>query len=44
MLYFGLNYSEYPGEGYGIGLVISICFTLSTLGYFIWKYRNYEDL
>ena len=44
MLYFGLNYSQYPDEGYGYGLAAAMIFTLSTLGYFIWKYRDYEDL
>lgn len=44
ILYFGLNYSEYPGEGYGIGLVISILFTVMMLGLFLWKYRHSEDL
>jgi hypothetical protein len=43
MLYFGLNYSEYPGEGYGYGLAASILFFLLTCARFIWKYRNIED-
>jgi len=43
VLYFGLNYSNYPGEGYGIGLTISILFTLCMVGRFLWKYRNYND-
>jgi hypothetical protein len=43
MLYFGLNYSNHPGEGYGYGLVITIIFFLFTLGGLIWKYRNVED-
>jgi hypothetical protein len=43
ILYFGLNYSEYPGEGYGIGLGISIAFTLFMLGRFLWTYRHYQD-
>ena len=42
--YFGLRYSEYPGEGYGYGLVAAILFTVGTLCLFIWKYRNYEDV
>lgn len=44
VFYFGLNYSRYPGEGYGIGLALSLLFTLSMLGRFLWKYRNYEDI
>jgi len=43
MLYFGLNYSDHPGEGYGYGLVATILFFLFTCGRFIWKYRNIED-
>jgi hypothetical protein len=44
VLYFGLNYTEYPGEGYGVGLVISIVFTVMMLGMFLWKFRNHEDV
>lgn len=44
VFYFGLNYTNYPDEGYGYGLVISICFTLFMLSRFIWKYRHYEDI
>lgn len=44
MLYFGLNYAEHPGEGYGYGLVGSILFFLVSIGRFLWKYRNYEEL
>ena len=43
ILYFGLNYSNYPGEGYGVGLCISIAFTVCMVGRFLWKYRDYED-
>ena len=43
MLYFGLNYSMYPGEGYGYGLVFTILFFLIMSARFIWKYRNIED-
>lgn len=43
ILYFGLNYSNEPGEGYGVGLVISILFTLTMIGRFLWKTRNYVD-
>jgi hypothetical protein len=44
MLYFGLNYSEFPGEGYGYGLVASILFLIFSLVRLVWKYRNVEDL
>lgn len=43
MLYFGLNYSMYPGDGYGYGLVATIIFFIVTCGRLIWKYRNVED-
>ncbi len=43
VVYFGLMYSAYPGEGYGWWLTFFIVFTLFTLGRFIWKYRNYTD-
>lgn len=44
VLYFGINYSDSPGEGYGYGLAISIAFTFCTLVLFAWKYRNHEEL
>jgi len=43
MLYFGLNYSQYPGEGYGYGLIASILFFLYSVFRFIWKYKDIED-
>ena len=44
VLYFGINYSNEPGEGYGYGLIVAVAFTFSTLTYFAWKYRNHEEL
>lgn len=43
MLYFGLNYSNHPGEGYGYGLMATFIFLAFTIGRFLWKYRNIED-
>jgi hypothetical protein len=43
VLYFGLNYTNYPGEGYGYGLAVAIIFTVFMLVRFIWKYRHYDD-
>ena len=43
ILYFGLNYSNYPEEGYGYGLAGSIAFTLAMAGRFIWKYKDYSE-
>jgi hypothetical protein len=42
-LYFGTNYAAFPGEGYGYGLVFSICFTLFGFARFLWKYRHHEE-
>lgn len=44
VLYFGLNYSEYPGEGYGYGLIITIAFTLTMMARFLWRFRDTEDV
>ena len=43
MLYFALNYSSYPGVGYGYGLIGTILLLIFTVGRFIWKYRHVED-
>ncbi len=44
VLYFGINYSAYPDEGYGYGLIASIVFTVTSLVLFAWKYKDVEDL
>ncbi|MBC7466331.1 MAG: hypothetical protein H7256_10095 [Bdellovibrio sp.] len=44
VLYFGINYSLSPDEGYGYGLAASIAFTFCSLVLFAWKYRNHEEL
>lgn len=43
MLYFGLNYAMYPGEGYGWGLLASVSATLGSFAYFVWKNRFETD-
>ncbi len=43
MIYFGLHYSNHPGEGYGYGLVATILFLVFTMARFIWKYKDIED-
>lgn len=43
LLYFGLNYAEHPGEGYGYGVIASILFLLFSIGRFLWVYRDIED-
>ena len=44
VMFFGLNYSQYPGEGYGYGLVASILLTVFTLFRLVQKYKGREDL
>lgn len=43
MLYFGLKYAEFPGEGYGYGLATTIFVLVFLLGKFLWKYKDVED-
>lgn len=43
ILYFGSNYSSKPGQGYGIGLVVTIIFTVAMLIRFIWRYKDYAE-
>jgi hypothetical protein len=43
MMYFGLQYSNYPDEGYGYGLAATFAFLIFTIGRFIWKYRHIDD-
>jgi hypothetical protein len=43
IIYFGMNYTNHPGRGYGIGLAISILFTLVMIIRFLWKYRHYKS-
>lgn len=43
IMYFGLNYSMYPGEGYGYGLATCIALTMMNFAYFIWTFRNYSE-
>lgn len=40
LLYFGLNYSQYPGEGYGYGLVATLIVTVCSFAYFLWSNRG----
>ena len=43
MMYFGLKYSENPGEGYGYGLIATIVVLVAGLARLIWKYKDIED-
>ena len=42
LVYFGLMYSAYPGEGYGYVLCGVITFTLVMITRFLWKYRHHD--
>ena len=44
VLYFGINYSMYPDEGYGYGLIFAIALTVVGLLKLIWKYKDTEEL
>ncbi len=37
ILYFGINYSNHPGEGYGYGLAVVCAFTVISSLIFIWR-------
>lgn len=41
ILYCGIHYASYPGEGYGWGLIFSILLSLCNFGLFI--YKNWEE-
>lgn len=43
LLYFGSMYSKEPGRGWGIALCCAILFTLTMVGRFIWKYKDYSE-
>lgn len=43
LLYFLVNYSNYPGRGYGYGAIISLTLLVVTIVLFLWKYRNIDD-
>ena len=44
VLYFGLMYSDHPGDGYGYGLIAACAFTTLSLVRFAWKYKDVEDI
>ena len=43
MLYFGLNYSDHPGEGWGYGLALTVFVLFFTVGRFLWIFKDIED-
>jgi hypothetical protein len=43
ILYYGMHYARYPGEGYGWGLFGFIIASLANFGLFLWKTRNDEN-
>lgn len=40
LLYFGSYYSSFPGQGYGWGLAAVCAFSVGSLLYLAWRYRN----
>jgi hypothetical protein len=40
LLYFGTYYSSFPGRGYGWGLASIAAFSVGSLLYLAWRYRN----
>lgn len=43
LVYFGLMYSAYPGEGWGYALAGCVAFTFVMVARFLWKYRHHDD-
>lgn len=43
LLYFGINWGNHPGQGYGYGFFASIVFAVSTFSYFLWRNRKYKE-
>ena len=43
ILFFGIMYSLYPGDGYGWGLLVSCVVTVFTFSYFIWSQSGKEE-
>jgi hypothetical protein len=37
VMFFGLNYSMYPGEGYGYGLALALFASVANISYFIYS-------
>ncbi len=43
ILYFGINWGNYPGEGYGYGFFASVMFGVINFSYFLWRNRKYKE-
>jgi hypothetical protein len=43
ILYFGAEYAENPGEGYGYGLCAALLLLVINFGVFLWRYRDVQD-
>lgn len=43
LVFFGLMYSAYPGDGWGYALLGMIFVSLTLIVRFLWKYRHYDD-
>jgi hypothetical protein len=43
LVFFGLMYAAYPGDGWGYALLGMIALSLTLVARFLWKYRDYDD-
>lgn len=43
ILYFGINWSNYPGEGYGYGFFATLLFAVLNFTFFLWRHRHYSE-
>ena len=37
LFYFGIQYSKYPGEGYGWGMLIVVVISVVNISIFLWQ-------
>jgi len=43
ILYFGINWGNYPGQGYGYGFFAAILFAVCSFTFFLWRNRGYRE-
>lgn len=43
LVFFGLMYSAYPGDGWGYALSGFVALSLFFVVRFLWKYRDFDD-
>lgn len=42
LLFAGSYYSTYPGDGYGYWLIAAVVYTVFSMVYIVWKYRDID--